>query len=172
MRGSRSRNFHRTTFLIVAYVLIGIVLGSQLRTKPRWTGLMGGADVPLRRQIASYTCGPAALAMVCQAWGIEISQEELADLAGTTKRGTSMFCLWQAAHAVGLEMKGMKLSLKDLARANKPLIAHVRGNHYIVVFSAKDSKVSIADPAISGKIEMDIESFASIWKGYVLVVVR
>ena len=51
-------------------------------------------------------------------FGINTTEEELANLAGTDESGTTMYGLAEAAKAKGLNAIGMKLSVDDLKKNN------------------------------------------------------
>jgi hypothetical protein len=60
--------------------------------------LLAYIAVPYHRQITGYHCGPAALEMVCDFYGPDISQREIADAARTAPDGTYTCEMVRAAH--------------------------------------------------------------------------
>jgi ATP-binding cassette subfamily B protein len=155
-------------------ILLGVALGGFIRTlrSPDWMrGVVGERSVPVLRQSWERGCGPATLAMVARAWGIDVSQEEVVALSGWKPRGVSMRGLVEAGEKLGLEMVGVKLEVKDLKKVNKPFIAHILPRHLVVVERVDGGKVYIVDPAV-GRMSLSIEEFSKRWKGYSLVVVR
>ena len=79
-----------------------------------------------------------------------------------------MYSLAQAAKRLGLQATGMELSLEELKAAKKPLIAHVKKGHFVVVVSFYGGKLMLIDPA-AGVKSVTIEEFSSGFKGYVLL---
>jgi hypothetical protein len=55
-------------------------------------------SVPYHYQLGDYFCGPAALEMLFDFYGPDISQFEIADVARTTEDGTYTFDMLRAAH--------------------------------------------------------------------------
>ena len=101
--------------------------------------------------------------------GRDVDVEELAKLAGVDERGwTSMYGLSQAAKAHGLEVVGYRLSLEELKDIHLPAIAHVKGDHFVVLLSCGSSYVTVIDN--DRQFDMSIADFAQIWDGTVLIV--
>lgn len=120
-------------------------------------------------QSTSYNCGPAALATVLNNLGINATEKELANLAGTDESGTTMHGLMQAAQSKGLKATGMKVSMNELKK-NDMVFLTVRGNtHYSVVKEVTNKSIKLADPSL-GNIEMSKEEFAKVYSGNALVI--
>src|SRR5271154_1874496 len=90
------------------------------------------------RQQDQSDCGVACLASIVKYYGGEISIEDLRKTAGTSRSGTSLLGLLQAAEQAGFEASGLLAdsvaSLKELAG---PAILHVdieNGLQHYVVF--------------------------------------
>ncbi|MEG3224097.1 MAG: hypothetical protein BME94_00880 [Methanobacteriales archaeon Met13] len=98
-------------------------------------------------QTTNYTCGPAALATVLNNMGINATEQELMNLAGTDENGTTMYGLAEAAKAKGLKAIGMKLSVDDLKPNYIVFITADGGPHYSVVKEITADKVLLADPS-------------------------
>ena len=160
----------------ILLVVVSIALGFSIATLNWYLRLPTGAErlnenVEIVLQSKGYTCGPASLVMVLEAYGIEASEEEIASLAGTIPgKGTAMYGLKKAAEALGLEMVGVRLSMHTLKIVNKPLIAYL-GHHNVVVLKIEDDKIQIIDPAF-GKTWMESSKFKNRWQGYALVPVK
>ncbi len=120
-------------------------------------------------QTTTYNCGPATLATVLNNLGINVTEQELATLAGTDENGTTMYGLVQAAKAKGLNAVGMKISVNELKKNNIVFITVNGGPHYSVVREVTADKVLLADPSL-GNIEMTKEKFAEVYSGNALVV--
>lgn len=54
----------------------------------------------------SSDCGVACLRTLLRYYGSDASLERLRELSGTTKEGTTLLGLYQAANALGLEAEG------------------------------------------------------------------
>lgn len=120
-------------------------------------------------QTTNYTCGPAALATVLNNMGINVTEQELATLAGTDENGTTMYGLVQAAKAKGLNAVGMKLSVNELKKNNIVFLTIDGTTHYSVVREVTNESVYLADPSL-GNIEMTREKFSEAYSGNALVI--
>ena len=114
-------------------------------------------------------CGPHALMVVAKTFGVDVDLSSIADLAGTTRQGTTMKGLADAAHELGLRARGLKISRGQLMDLKLPTIAYVNNNHFFVIDQISDDKLSITD--INMKFNfMSFEEFDRIWDGHVLTV--
>ncbi|MDI6703057.1 C39 family peptidase [Methanothermobacter sp. KEPCO 2] len=120
-------------------------------------------------QARNYTCGPAALATVLQRLGVNTTEDELADLAGTTEEGTTMQGLLEASMAKGMNATGMKLNISELTENMIAYTINDGTGHYTVINEITNDTIKLADPSL-GNIEMNIEEFAEIYSGYTLVI--
>ena len=119
------------------------------------------------RQQKTSDCGPAALKMVLDHHGITgatLAELELA--TGTGPDGTSMLALKRAAEARGLNGQGLRLPVERLDDIPLPAIAHVHGDHFVVIRSAGEELV-VDDPSL-GRLRMNARTFDRSWNGVVL----
>ena len=116
-------------------------------------------------------CGPASLKMVLGHHGLNrLTLEEIESAAVVGPRGTSLLALKQIAEDQGLRPHGLRLSIESLADLPMPVIAHVHGDHFVVLRSADGTRVVVDDPSI-GRLRMSTASFDRAWDGVVLVFV-
>ena len=116
-----------------------------------------------------WNCGPASLATVMSNMGLNITDTEIADLAGTDKSGTTMYGLVHAAQVKGLNATGMILPVNQL-KPNYIVLLTVDGlYHFSVIKDINDTMVLLADSAF-GNINMTLETFTAQYSGYVLVI--
>lgn len=119
------------------------------------------------RQQKRSDCGPAALKMVFDHHGITgTTLAELEVDTGTGPDGTSMLALKKAAEARGLAGHGLRLPVERLDDIPMPVIAHVHGDHFVVIRSAGEELV-IDDPSL-GRLRMSSRTFERSWDGVVL----
>ena len=117
-----------------------------------------------------YNCGPAALATVMRNYfGINITQDQLAALAGTDKNGTTMYGLAQTAKQQGLIVKGFKLTAAELKPGNIVYLTVNGKGHYSVISKMTNTTVYLADPNI-GNINMTLSNFKAAYSGNTLVI--
>ena len=119
------------------------------------------------RQQRRSDCGPAALKMVLDHWGIQdVTLAELEIATGTGPDGTSLLALKKAAEERGVTSQGLRLPVHRLREIPLPAIAHVHGDHFVVIRSTGDELV-IDDPSL-GRLRMSSRVFARSWDGVVL----
>lgn len=137
-----------------------------------------------REQRTGYTCGPAALAGVLEAFGMPTDEDALAALAGTSAdRGTSAGGLVEAACAMGLEAMAVReLTVEDAAdllSAGVQVVACVQApragslgpdedaSHWVVVLGVDGEVVRMMDPSVgTAHVEMACDDFGARWYGY------
>lgn len=75
----------------------------------------------------------------------------------------SLLALSQGARHFGLEPTPLRLRVRDLGQQiHTPFIAHILGQHYVVVYHVTPAYVWIADPA-RGRYKLRREEFAALW---------
>ncbi len=121
----------------------------------------------LVRQHESTDCGPAALKMVFDHYGLdEMTLEDIETAAAVGPNGTNMLALKQIAEGQGLTAQGLRLSSDRLAHLQMPVIAHVHGDHFVLLRSVGKELV-VDDPSV-GRLRMRVEEFDQAWDGIVL----
>lgn len=110
-------------------------------------------------------CGPTCLRIILKYYGKNYSLSKLRELSYTTREGSSLSLMANAAESLGFRTLGLKLSLEQLINeAPLPAIAHWEQQHYIVVYKANAKKVLVSDPAI-GLVSYSHEAFLEGWIG-------
>jgi CRP-like cAMP-binding protein len=116
-------------------------------------------------------CGVAALAMIARFHGQNIALETLRRRMCVEQRGTSLRELQQAAATLGLRSRAVRVGADQLGRVTLPAIAHLAGEHYVVVYSLGLSGVVIGDPA-AGVLTLSLPAFLKTWTGLLLLLTR
>ncbi len=93
-----------------------------------------------------------------------ISLQEIRNLSETTRSGSNLLKLSDAAEAIGFKTIGAKLDFKRLGQALLPLVVHWDKNHFVVVYKIKNGTVYLSDPAY-GLIKLTKGEFISRWIG-------
>lgn len=112
-------------------------------------------------------CGVACLLSLIQYYEGSNSLEKLREISGTTKQGTTLLGLYQAANQLGFTAQGNEADLQAIIDHKEPLILHVvieeRLQHYIICYGYQNNKFIIGDPA-KGIIYLTKEELEVIWK--------
>ncbi|WP_111307932.1 peptidase domain-containing ABC transporter [Confluentibacter sediminis] len=119
---------------------------------------------PFYKQPDSKDCGPTCLRIIAKHYGKLISLQDIRDLSETTRAGSNLLKLSDAAEAMGFKSLGVKFDFKKLKEAPLPLIVHWNKNHFVVVYKIKDNVVYISDPSY-GLITYTKEEFTQRWIG-------
>lgn len=110
-------------------------------------------------------CGPTCLKIIARYYKKIIPIQRLRDLCETTREGSSLVGLSDAAEEVGFRTLGAKLNFKTLQKETPlPCIVHWNKNHFAVVYKIKKGRVYMADPAI-GSLDYSQEEFIASWIG-------
>ncbi len=124
-------------------------------------------------------CGVACLASIIKYYGGECTIEQLRKLSGTSKQGTTLLGLLQAARKLGFEADGLEADLvENLNELSDPAILHVviesRLQHYLVFYPYIDGgprstmTYLLGDPG-KGIIEMNAYELDQIWQSKALM---
>jgi len=119
---------------------------------------------PFYKQPDFKDCGPTSLRIIGKHYGKLISLKEIREISETTREGSSLLKLSDAAEAMGFKTIGAKLDFEKLKEAPLPLIVHWDKQHFVVVYRMRKDEVFISDPAY-GLISYSKEEFISRWIG-------
>ena len=100
---------------------------------------------PHYKQSDQKDCGPTCLKIVAKHFGKTIAIQVLRKLTETTRAGSSLLGLSEAAEKLGFRSLGVKISLEKLLEAPLPCILHWNKNHYVVLHSITNSKLRITN---------------------------
>jgi ATP-binding cassette, subfamily B, bacterial len=115
-------------------------------------------------QADSKDCGPTCLKIIAKHYGKTINIQELRDFSETTREGSNLLFLSDAAEKIGFRTLGVKLNLERLDEAPLPCILHWNKEHYVVLHDIKKGKFFISDPGF-GLIEYLQPDFIKFWIG-------
>lgn len=118
---------------------------------------------PFYKQPDEMDCGPTCLRMVAKYYGKSVNLQELRSLAETTRQGSSILGISDAAEKIGIRTTGVKVTYKELTEeASLPCIAHWNQKHFVVIYKIKKDLIYIADPA-HGLITYKKQDFLKSW---------
>lgn len=127
---------------------------------------------PHYKQPDAKDCGPTCLKIVAKHYGKVIPLQQIRSLSETTREGSSLLGLSEAAENMGFKTLGVKIDFNTLQEeAPLPCIVHWNKQHFVVVYEIKKSKsypsksiVRVSDPAY-GLIDYTAEDFIKRWIG-------
>lgn len=119
---------------------------------------------PFYKQADFKDCGPTCLKIISKFYKKSIPIQTLRDLSETTRLGSSLLNLSDAAERIGFRSLGIKISLNKLKDAPMPCILHWNKNHFVVLYNIKKDNFYISDPA-HGLITYKKYEFLRHWIG-------
>ncbi|MBO9694458.1 peptidase domain-containing ABC transporter [Chryseobacterium sp.] len=121
---------------------------------------------PFYKQPDTKDCGPTCLRIVSKYYGKSISLQQIRNLSETTREGSSLLGLSDAAENLGFRSMGVQIDFNTLKEEVPfPCVAHWNKNHFVVVYKIdKNNKVYISDPSY-GLITYTRDEFIRSWIG-------
>jgi ATP-binding cassette subfamily B protein len=121
---------------------------------------------PFYKQPDAKDCGPACLRIIAKHYNKSIPLQEIRTLSETTREGSGLLGLSNAAENLGFRTLGVKIDFDTLiAEVPLPCIVHWNKIHYVVVYDIdKTNKVYVSDPSY-GLITYNKEEFIKHWIG-------
>ncbi|MET4067347.1 NHLM bacteriocin system ABC transporter peptidase/ATP-binding protein [Bradyrhizobium sp. S3.2.6] len=124
---------------------------------------------PTILQYEAAECGVACLAILLGYYGRWVPIEELREVAGVNRDGTSANNLLLTAARYGLEGRGYTVAPGDLTGDVLPCIVFWEFNHFVVVERRTSEKVWINDPA-TGPCVITAQDFERAFTGVILAL--
>jgi ATP-binding cassette, subfamily B, bacterial len=122
-------------------------------------------NFPFYKQPDTMDCGPTCLCMVAKHYKRTISLGKIRRLSDTTRSGSSLKNIADAAEKIGFKTLGVKIDFKTLVEeVSLPCIVFWNENHFVVVHKIKKEKVYVADPA-HGLLTYAKQEFIDNWIG-------
>jgi ATP-binding cassette subfamily B protein len=119
------------------------------------------------KQLDQSDCGVACLLSVLKHHGGNKSLENLREISGTSKQGTTLLGLYQAAQKLGFKAEGYEGNFEYLQKTEHPVILHVvidkHLQHYVVCYGFRNGKYIIGDPG-RGILEYAEPELLEIWQ--------
>ena len=124
--------------------------------------------MPFVQQMASAECGAACLAMVLGYYGKTLSVNEIRDVMGIGRDGTSAKTIVEAARLYGLRARGASIDVSQLEHLPIASIVHWGFNHFVVFERFHGNMVDILDPAF-GRRRMALSEARKHFTGVVML---
>ncbi|NHM02358.1 peptidase domain-containing ABC transporter [Flavobacterium difficile] len=115
-------------------------------------------------QADSKDCGPTCLKIISKYYGKTINIQQLREFSETTREGSNLLFLSDAAEKIGFRSLGVKLNLERLNEAPLPCILHWNKEHYVVLYDIRKGNYLISDPGY-GLIAYHQTDFIKFWIG-------
>jgi len=149
----------------------------QFHTRPELSRRLGawwdGAEyldlegVTLQRSFND--CGPTALKMVLDYYGITASGEGLAKEMNLSRKGVTLRHLQKTARTKGLPCEAKEITFTLLRRCKEPTIVLQRNSHFVVVDRIDQAGyVYVRDPSL-GHLKYSEKVFTKRWTGLALL---
>jgi ATP-binding cassette subfamily B protein len=119
---------------------------------------------PFYKQADAKDCGPTCLKIIAKYYGKNLNIQQLRSLSETTREGSNLLNLSEAAEQIGFRTLGVKLSFEKVNEAPLPCLLHWNANHYVVLYKIKNDRIFVSDPAF-GLLEYNKEAFIKNWIG-------
>lgn len=120
------------------------------------------------KQQDSSDCGVASLVSIARYYGGQVAMEIVRELSGTSRDGTTLMGLYQAAEKLGFVAEGLEAeSIGNLRELQAPAILHVVQEdqipHYVVFYGfTNENTITVGDPA-KGIVQYTVDELKKIW---------
>ncbi|WP_438965938.1 peptidase domain-containing ABC transporter [Flavobacterium sp.] len=109
---------------------------------------------PHYTQTESKDCGPTCLKIIAKHYGRVLNIQTLRELSETTREGSNLLTLSDAAENIGFRSLGVKLCVNDLLEAPLPCILHWNNNHYVVLYKVRSRKLGVRSAKKSSNFQL------------------
>ncbi len=120
-------------------------------------------------------CGAACLTSVAAYFGLHIPVSRIRQYAGTSKAGTSLYGLMEAAERLNFKARAAKTNGIDIKGIPVPSIFHMvleSGlQHFVVVYRTGKKRIHYMDPAVGKLVFQTFDKFEKNWSGVVLLLI-
>ena len=109
-------------------------------------------------------CGATCLKIISKYYGKIINIQQIRNYSKTTREGSNLLFLSDAAEKIKFRTLGVKLNASNLRQTTLPCILYWNKEHFVVLYKIKKEKYYISDPA-HGLIEYSKQDFLKFWIG-------
>jgi ABC-type bacteriocin/lantibiotic exporter with double-glycine peptidase domain len=133
-------------------------------------GLPGSRKrIPFLQQLDASDCGAASLAMVLAYHGKVVRLDELREMVGVSRDGSTALAILEAARWYGLRGRGVSLEVEDLDYLPMGSIIHWEFRHFMVFERLGPGWVDVVDPAL-GRRRLPLDQFRRSFTGVALLL--
>ena len=134
-----------------------------------WSGAQYLGSDGVELQHSSNDCGPTALKMVCDHYGVSATGEGLAREMKMVHQGVTLRQLERAAQGKGLACNARPATFSELSANVEPVIVLLRSHHFVVIDRTDTAGfVFVRDPSL-GRLRYPKKAFERAWTGLALV---
>ena len=95
-------------------------------------------NFPFYKQPDAKDCGPTCLRIIAKHYGKTIPLQQIRNLSETTREGSSLLGLSDAAENLGFRSLGVQIDFKTLVEeVPLPCIVHWNKQHFVVVYEIR-----------------------------------
>lgn len=117
---------------------------------------------PFFRQYDGRDCGPTCLKIIAKFYGKTFSLEKLKELCETTRLGSNLLGIVEAAETIGFRTLPLKIDFDTLNQVPLPIIVHWNQDHYVVLYKLSKSRAFVSDPS-HGLLSYTHSEFKNCW---------
>lgn len=117
-------------------------------------------------QLDQSDCGVACLLSIIKFYNGSCSLEKIRELSGTTKQGTTLLGLYQAAYKLDFTCDGCEADIENLINHKQPAILHTVNNqlqHYIVCYGYSEKEGFLMGDPSKGIYNLPKNELEKIW---------
>ncbi len=126
------------------------------------------------KQHDTTDCGAACLASVAAYHKLKLPIAVVRQYANTSRKGTNLVGLIEAANRLGFEAKGVKGTTVSLTKIPLPAVAHLAINenlhHYVVIYKVGSKSITVMDPSDGKMHSLKHNEFVKEWTGVLLLL--
>ena len=126
-----------------------------------------GKRLPVLLQSEVTECGQTCLAMILNYYGHEIDLVTLRQRYPVSLRGSSAWEIMNTAGKLNLSTRSSRIEIEHLSYLTLPCILHWNLDHYVVLKSFTNKRITIHDPA-RGKVVVSKDEFSKSFTGVVI----
>lgn len=117
---------------------------------------------PSARQYDEMDCGPTCLQIICRYYKKKYSLDYLRKLCNTTRAGSSMLGLQEAAAKLRFDPTAIRIAYHEIDNDMLPCIAYWNQRHFVVIYKITNDKIYVSDPA-HGLLTYNKKDFLDFW---------
>ncbi|UZE95919.1 peptidase domain-containing ABC transporter [Alkalimarinus alittae] len=107
----------------------------------------GRKTLPITLQTEMAECGLACLSMVAAYHGYEADLTSLRHKYPISLKGVTLKSLMDISDKMGMAARALRLDIGDMDKLQRPAVLHWDMNHFVVLKSVGNQKITIHDPA-------------------------